>query len=417
MESPLPATAVDRRAIISLFSRLRTSDGQANPLSAYEQLMAMGEVIPAPWGGHLATSYRLCHRILRDRSWRVPDSAWRTSQDDATRWNVPASQQMGATLPMLNPPHHTKMRRSLGNIFDRASLATMRPSIERTVERLLDQFTAELHQGPADFCTFVSEELPIVTIGEWMGLPSSDYGLLRSLTHDQVYTQELFPTPSQLALSDSATAELRRYFDDLIRERRKNPGEDPISSWLRTWDAIESDRANADKAVHSLAIFMVLAALETTSHVLSSAVRLLLDHSRQLDRLRSDPHLIPDAVEEVLRYDAPIHMISRVAAEDAEFEGVLVREGEMVQLMVGAAHHDPDQYADPHTFDIRRRAPHLSFGGGIHYCLGNALARLEATVLLTSLLRRRTRLRISAPPRWAPRVAFRRMTSLQLALA
>ena len=110
-------------------------------------------------------------------------------------------------------------------------------------------------------------------------------------------------------------------------------------------------------------------------------------------------------------------MISRVAPEDTELGGVLVREGEMVQLMTGAAQHDPVQYADPQTFDIAARAPHLSFGVGIHYCLGNALARLEATAVLTSLLRRSTRLRISAPPRWAPRVAFRHMTSLQLVLA
>jgi cytochrome P450 len=308
------------------------------------------------------------------------------------------------------------MRKSVGNPFSHGSLETLRPSVEMAVEHLLDRFADELRQGPSDFCTIVSEELPVIAIGQWMSLPSSDYGLLRSLTHDQVHTQELFPTPSQLALSDAATTELRRYFAELVQERRRALGEDPISSWLRTWDALEPDQATADEAVHSLALFMVLAALETTSHVLSSTVRLLLDDSHRMDWLRRHPEHIPEAIEEVLRYDPPIHMISRVASEDTELGGVLVREGEMVQLMIGAAHHDPVQYADPQTFDIRRRPPHLSFGGGIHYCLGNALARLEATAMLTSLLRRSTRVRISAPPRWAPRVAFRRMTSLELAL-
>lgn len=249
-----------------------------------------------------------------------------------------------------------------------------------------------------------------------MGLPEADHELLRTLTHDQVHTQELFPSRSQLALSDSATAQLRQYFTDVIRERRNDPGEDPISSWLRAWDGIEPDRARADAAVHSLALFMILAALETTSHVLSASVRLLVDRPHEWEWLRRHPQDVAGAVEETLRYDAPIHMISRVASMDCEVGGVLVREGEMVQLMTGAAHHDPKQYADPHVFDIRRAQAHLSFGGGIHYCLGNALARLEATALLNSLLKRDARLSISAPPRWEPRIAFRRMTSMQLTL-
>ncbi|MFF7756238.1 cytochrome P450 [Streptomyces sp. NPDC007971] len=391
----------------------------------------MGEVMPAPWGGFLVTSYRLCNRVLRDKSWLVPDRNWRTRQEDADRWSSPASLQIGGSLPMLNPPHHARKRRSLGNVFHQGSLTALRPSIEKAVERLLDRFTEQLREGPADFVSLVGDEIPVITIGEWMGLPSSDYDLLRSLTHDQVHTQELFPTSTERALSDAATARLRDYFSELINERRKAPGDDPVSSWIRTWDELEPDRAIVDETVHSLALFMILAALETTAHVLADAVRLLLEHPRQLDLLRQQPELVPDAVEEVLRYDAPIHMISRVAPSDTELGGVVVPEGEMVQLMVGAAHHDPTEYADPHAFDLRRgrglhggcpatsKTPtsHLSFGAGIHYCLGSALARLEATVLLDALLKRPVRLRINSAPQWAPRVAFRRMGSLQLALA
>ncbi|MFF8431787.1 cytochrome P450 [Streptomyces sp. NPDC016566] len=318
---------------------------------------------------------------------------------------------------MLNSPDHAKMRRSLGNIFNRSSLAILQPAIEASAKELLDTFTQELGEGPADFCATVAEELPVITIGQWMGLPPSDHGLLRSLTHDQVHTQELFPTPSERALSDAATARLREYFTELIRERRRSPGQDPVSRWLQIWDTLEADRAAADEAVHSLALFMILAALETTSHVLSSSARLLLEHPHHLESLRGHPELIPAAIEEVLRYDPPIHMISRIASEDTELGGVPVREGEMVQLMVGSASHDPSQFVQPHRFDISRRAPHLAFGGGIHYCLGNALARLEATVLVTALLKRPLRLRISAPPQWEQRIAFRRMTALHLALS
>ncbi|MFI9261976.1 cytochrome P450 [Streptomyces sioyaensis] len=408
----LATSPLDRRSVVSVFSRLRTPDGQTNPLPLYAKLRAMGDVVPAPWGGYLSTSYGLCHQLLRSRSWRVPDSAWRARQDDAARWNAEASRQMGGTLPMLNPLHHTRVRRSVGNVFDRNSLAAMRSSVEQTTNRLLDRLEEELADGPADFCALVSEELPVITIGEWLQIPPADYALLRSLTHDQVYTQELFPTPSQLALSDRSASQLRQYFTGLVSERRRNPGNDPVSSWIRVWDAQEPDREAADEAVFSLALFMVLAALETTSHVLSSMVRLLLEHPRQLNWLRIHPEQIPDAIDEVLRYDAPIHMISRVASEDTELAGVTVRKNEMVQLMVGAAHHDPAHFASPEDFDISRRASHLSFGGGIHFCLGNALARMEADCLLTALLDRLPGLRIGAPPVWEPRVAFRRLIAL-----
>ncbi|WUO84432.1 cytochrome P450 [Streptomyces caniferus] len=417
LQPALAAAPVDRRSVVSLFSRLRTADGQSDPLPLYAKLRAMGDIVPAPWGGHLVTSYGLCHQLLRSRSWRVPDSAWRARQDDGARWNASASRQMGGTLPMLNPPHHTRVRRSVGNVFHRNSLAEMKASVERTTSRLLDRFEEELAYGPADFCTLVSEELPVITIGEWLQIPSADFAFLRSLTHDQVYTQELFPNPSQLALSDESTRQLREYFTSLVKERREKPGRDPVSEWIRVWDAQEPDREVADEAVYSLTLFMLLAALETTAHVLSSTFRLLLEHPRQLNWLRIHPEQIPDAIDEALRYDAPIHMISRVASEDTELAGVTVRKNEMVQLMAGAAHHDPAHYASPEVFDIRRRPAHLGFGGGIHFCLGNTLARLEADCLLTALLERLPGLRITAAPLWEPRVAFRRLITLPVARA
>ncbi|SCG01555.1 Cytochrome P450 [Streptomyces sp. MnatMP-M17] len=414
MEPSLATSSVDRRSVVSLFSRLRTSSGQSNPLPFYKELRAMGNIMPAPWGGHLVTSYKLCDQVLRNRAWQVPGNEWRTRQKDAARWSAPASLQMGSTMPMLNPPHHTRMRRSVGSMFDRKSLDAMRNSIDRITERLLDQVREELHDGEPDFVELVCEELPVITIGEWLGLPAADYPLLRSLTHDQVFTQELFPSPSQLALSDAATAQLREYFTELIRERRRTPGNDKVSVWLRTWDELEPDQDAADAAVHSLALFVVLAALETTSHLLATAVWLLLEHPRQLDWVRTHPEHMPGAIEETLRYDPPIHMISRIAAEDTTLAGVPIERGEMVQLMVGAAHHDPDQHTDPDLFDIRRKAAHLSFGGGVHYCLGAPLARLEATSLLTTLLKRMPGLRLADGPSYAPRVAFRRLKSFRV---
>ncbi|MFC9651176.1 MULTISPECIES: cytochrome P450 [unclassified Streptomyces] len=377
----------------------------------------MGDIIPAPWGGHLVTSFNLCDQVLRNKAWLVPDSEWRARQGAATRWNASSSREMGKTLPALNPPHHTRVRRSVGNTFDRKSLANSKDSVEKATEKLLDRLTEKLRSGQADFSSLVSDELPIITIGEWLGLPPSDYHWLRSLTRDQVYSQELLPTPSQLALSDAATAQLREYFTAVIRERRRAPGDDPISEWLRTWDHLEADRETVDEAVYFLSFLFLLAAPETTATLLSHMVWLLLKHPRQLAWLRTHPEHIPGAVEEVLRYDSPNHVISRVAAEDTTLGGADVQRDQMVHLLVGAANHDPEQHAEPELFDVRRKAAHLSFSGGIHYCVGAPLARLEATTLLSSLLRRLPDLRLDGDPVWAPRVGFRRMAELPVTRA
>ncbi|TXC96575.1 cytochrome P450 [Streptomyces sp. ISID311] len=412
MVAPRMVPSVDRRSVVRLFSRLRTPDGQANPLPHYAELRSMGDIVPAPWGGHLVTSFGLCDHVLRNRSWLVPDSGWRARQGAATRWMAPSAQQMASTLPGLNPPHHTRARRSVGNMFDRKSLDGIKNSVERSTEELLDRLAESLKDGEADFSALVSEELPVMTIGEWLGLPTADYPLLRSLTHDQVFAQELLPSASQLAQSDAATRNLRDYFIALVRQRRRAPGDDPISSWIRTWDELEPHQDAADESVYRLALFVVLAALETTSNLLSTMVWLIAEHPRQMGWLRAYPEYIPGAVEEVLRYDSPTHVVSRIAGEDTTLAGVPVEKDQMVHLMVGAANHDPAHHVDPGVFDVRRKASHLSFSGGIHYCLGAALARLEATTLLTGVLRRFPALELSRSPDWAPRVAFRRLMTL-----
>jgi cytochrome P450 len=323
---------------------------------------------------------------------------------------------MSRTLPALNPPDHTVVRRSAG-MFDRASLEEIGGTLERITSRLLDTLSEQLHDGEADFNNLVAEELPVAAIGHWLGLPATDFPRLRELTHDQVFTQELLPSASQLALSDAATAELRDYFTDLVRHRRTRPGDDPVSRWIRVWDGMESDRDRADEAVYFLTLFVLLAALETTSTLLSTMTLRLLEHPRQWEWLTVHPDLVPAAVEETLRYDPPTHVISRVASQDCVLGDIDVRKDEMVHLMVGAAHRDPARHEDPELFNLHRKPAHLAFSGGIHYCLGAPLARLEAQTLLRQLVRRFPRLTLVRRPTWAPRVAFRRLLNLDVALS
>ncbi|MEU1403217.1 cytochrome P450 [Streptomyces sp. NPDC005728] len=404
---------VDRRFAVSLFSRLRTAKGQANPFPIYAELRSRGGVVAAPWGGHVVTGFDLCDQVLRSRHWLEPDARWREQQGDGTRWTAPSSREMSRTLPALNPPDHTLVRRSAG-MFDRTSLEQLRGTVVRTTSRLLDSLAERLHEGEADFNALVAEELPVATIGHWLGLPSADFRRLRDLTHDQVFTQELLPSASQLARSDAATAQLRTYFMDLVRARRARPGDDPVSRWIAVWDELEGDHDKADEAVYFLALFVLLAALETTSTLLSQMTLLLLEHPSQWHWLAVHPDLVPAAVEESLRYDPPTHVISRVASRDGLLGGVEVLKDEMVHLMVGAANRDPAKHEDPELFNLHRKPAHLAFSGGIHYCLGAPLARMEAQILLHQLVRRFPRLTLVRRPTWAPRVAFRRLLNLDV---
>ncbi|MFE4517952.1 cytochrome P450 [Kitasatospora sp. NPDC056783] len=376
----------------------------------------MGDLVPAPWGGYLVTGYDACDQVLRGRNWLVPDFAWQARQTRTERWEAVATQEMSGTLSRLNAPEHTRQRRSLGNLFDRNTLREMGPRIEADVTELLDRLSERIQaDGEADLATVVSEQLPINTVGRWLSIAPEDYPHILTMTHNQVHAQELLPTKSQLAISEQATMDLREYFTRLVRERRDQDGDDLIARWIRTWDALESDREATDRVVYQLTMFVTIASLETTATLLSSLVWLLLGSPGRWEWLREHPEHIDDAIEEALRYDPPIRVNSRVASEDTVLAGTFLPKDTMVHVMYGAANRDPRRNPDPHTFDMLRRGNHLTFGGGAHYCLGAGLARMEARALLGQLLERFPTLRAAGLPEYAPRMVFHRVTSLRVA--
>ncbi|WP_103502832.1 cytochrome P450 [Streptomyces sp. SM14] len=418
MASVAQPTAVGTRSVVSHLSRLRSPRGQADPFPVYRRLRALGPVLPTPWGGHLVTRYDLCDQVLRGRDWHTIDAEWKARQS-GDRWTGFAHQELSRTLQGLNSPHHPRHRRSIGNVFDRATLAELHGTVAGSVDGLLDTLVERIRDGEEpDFGAVVGDQLPIEVIGAWLDLPRADYPLLLWLTHEHVVCQELLPTPTDLASADNAAQGLRLYFTALVHDRRLNPGNDVISRWLRVWDELESDPEAAEAAVFYLVMFLFVAAVETTATLLPTMVWLLDQHPDQRRLLLADPGLVPGAVEEVLRYDPPIHMAGRVASRDMELGGVTVTQDSMVHLMIGSANHDPDHIVEPDVFDIRRQgnqlSMHLAFGGGAHYCVGAALARQEATELLRALTVRLPGLRVSTPPTWSRRVAFRRMTGMRV---
>jgi cytochrome P450 len=377
----------------------------------------MGDVVPAPWGGYFVTGFDACSQVLRGRTWLAPDIAWQERQPDPERWHAPATREMSHTLSRLNAPAHTCQRRALGNLFDRHTLQAMEPDIDDHVRLLLDALEQRIRaHGVADLATTVSEQLPIRTVGHWLGIPVQHHARVLDFTHRQVHAQELLPTKSELAVSAEATSDMRAFFTDLLRQRRAHLGDDVLSDWIRHWDArLPDDRAAADRILYHLVMFITIASLETTATLLSVAVWLLLQDPAQWQWLRDHPEHIDDAVDEALRYDPPIHLNSRIAAEHTVLAGVPIPKDTMVHVLYGAANHDPRRNPDPDTFRILRKGSHLTFGGGAHYCLGAALARLEARTLLTHLLRRFPTLTLAdGGPTYAPRMVFRRVTSLKV---
>ncbi|MCW7942491.1 cytochrome P450 [Streptomyces hygroscopicus] len=407
---------IDRRAVISVLRRLRSLEGRTHPQPLWEELRSMGDVVPAPWGGYFVTGFEACSQVLRGRNWLVPDVAWQERQPDPERWQDVATQEMSHTLSRLNASAHTGQRRGLGNLFDRETLEALQPDVEDHVTRLLDALEEGLRaRGEADFVTTVSEQLPIRTIGHWLGIAEENYAHILDITHRQVHAQELLPTRSELGVSAAATVQLRAFFTELVRQRRARPGNDVLSGWIQYWDArLPDDRAAADHVLYYLAMFVTIASLETTATLLSVAVWLLLEDPSRWRWLRHHPEHIDDAIDEALRYDPPIHLNTRIAADDTVLAGVPLAKDTVVHILYGAANHDPRRNENPHAFDILRNGSHLTFGGGAHYCLGAALARLEARTLLSHLLKRFPTLTPLTAPTYAPRMVFRRVTSLKV---
>ncbi|MGW1047106.1 cytochrome P450 [Streptomyces sp. NPDC002547] len=406
----------DRRTVISVLRRLRSPEGQSNPLPLWEELRTMGDVVPAPWGGYFITGFAACSQVLRSRTWLVPDINWQERQPDLERWNAPATQEMSHALSRLNAPTHTCQRRSLGNLFDRRTLEQIQPDINNHVRQLLDTLEKRLNAyGEADLVSTVSEQLPIRTVGKWLKIPDEHYAHILDFTHRQVFAQELLPTKSELEVSARATIEMRAFFTELIRQRRARPGNDVLSDWIRYWDALlHDDPERANRTLYHLTMFITIASLETSATLLSVVVWLLLQEPTRWDWLRSCPEYIEDAIDEALRYDPPIHLNSRIAGADTTLAGMTIAKDTMVHVLYGAANHDPRRNPNPHTFDVLRGGSHITFGGGAHYCLGAALARLEARTLLTHLLKRFPTLKLASGPTYAPRMVFRRVTSLKV---
>ncbi|MGW4381249.1 cytochrome P450 [Kitasatospora sp. NPDC004531] len=388
--------------------------GRRDPYPLYERLREFGPAVRTDDFLVTVTGYEEADEVLRTPGFGVldPELAARFEQDYQGH---PGKTLLGDSVLERNAPDHARMRSLISSVFTPRRVALLAPAVTAAVEGLLDELAA-YGDEPLDFLDAFAFRLPIGVICELLGVPEQDRHLFRPLAADLTATLEILIEDAELAAADRAADDLSRYFTDLTALRRAAPRDDLVSALVATADADPSRLSDAE-LLANLALLLV-AGFETTGNLLGNALALLFDHPDTAARLR-DGALDPSAlVDEVLRFDSPVQLTSRVALTDGlTIGGRPVPQYTCALLLIGAANRDPRRYPDPGRFDAARAdGPPLSFGGGPHYCLGAPLARLEATTALPALLRRFPALAPAGPAERRERLVLRGHRTLPVAL-
>jgi hypothetical protein len=314
------------------------------------------------------------------------------------------------------PPVHTRLRRLVAAAFARGHVERLRPRIAELADRLAsDVADAGTDGSPVDLIATFAEPLPVQVIAELLGVPEPDWPLLRPWSNAIVKMYEYAVSPEQRAAAETASAEFVAYLRALVAQRRTAPGDDLVSSLIAETDS-DGARLSEDELVTTCTL-LLNAGHEATVNVVGNGVTALLTHPDQLAAVRSDPALVPTAVEELIRYDSPLQLFERTALADTPIGDVQVAAGTKIAALLGAANRDPAVFADPDRFDVARTDnPHLGFGAGIHFCVGAPLARVELQASLHTLLHRFPDLTLAADPERRPEFVIRGVRSLPVTI-
>lgn len=307
----------------------------------------------------------------------------------------------------MDPPDHGRLRGLVQKVFTPKAFEDRAPAIQSFVDEHLERALA---QDEVELVGALAHPLTVDTIGDLLGVPRED----RTRFADWGLVFEALPGSDAFEQAEQLIVDYEEYFSELLDDKRRQGGEDLLSSLLAAEEA--GDRLSSDEAL-ATAFSLFGAGFDTTRHLIGNAVHALLAHPEQLERLRESPELMRGAVDEFLRYDGSVQFTTRTALEDIELGDLRASAGDAFYLCLGAANRDPEAHERPDELDVRRERPQpLTFGGGIHHCLGAAMGRLETRLALTALLDRAPGLALAGEPSWRQGAVFRGLERLPVAV-
>jgi len=397
-------------SVVSLMAELASPSGEADPYPIYQRLRDLGDVVSGPDDSLIVTGYRHASALLRDHRLRKNPGRLLSASGFPDWEQRPALRLMFKSMLMTNPPEHTRLRGLVSRVFTARRIAELGPAVAAIVDGLLDDLG-----GTVDFVDVIAFPFPVTVIGELLGVPPADRRMFRGLVDEWATVLELLNPPA-VDRADSAATAIVDYFEKLVAQRRAEPQDDLISALAAAGE--DGERGLSDEELIRTAALILAAGFETTTGLLANGLLALTDHPAHLDRLRREPELAKSAVDELLRFDSPVQMIyGRTAVDDIVVGDIDLHPGQRVIAMLGAANRDPGFFSSPDELRLDRdEGVPLSFGAGIHHCLGAALARLEGQVMLPRLLRRFPKLAISGEPIRRPGLTLRSYSSLPVDL-
>jgi cytochrome P450 len=396
-----------------LLLQLLDPANRADPYRLCGQLRDRGPLQLAESNLAVFSSYRDCDDVLRH-----PASSSDNMNSTIARRQIEAGMLKPRQVPpgflFLDPPDHTRLRRLAGKAFAPRVVNALQPEIGSLVTGLLDRIA---DKGQFDVVEDFAYPLPVAVICRLLGVPLDDEPQFSRAS--AVLAQALDPFSTLTGVSPEVVNErmqavtwLRDYFHGLIERRRSEPGDDLLSGLIAVE---ESGDQLTEEEIVSTCNLLLIAGHETTVNLIGNAVLAMLRSPFHWAALGADPGRAPLLVEETLRYDPPVQLVGRVAGADMTIGGVDVPAGDIMMLLLAAAHRDPDEFDRPDTFDPDRKAlRHLGFGRGAHYCLGAPLARLEAGVALTAVTARFPGARLASEPQYKANVTLRGLSALSV---
>jgi cytochrome P450 len=387
----------------------------ADPYPAYAALRAGGRVHHDEATDHwLVPWYEDVDRLLRDRRFGRTYHHL-ASDDEMGRPSAPVSHApfwhlIRNGILDMEPPDHTRVRALVSKAFTPRMVERLRPRVQAIVDGLVDDIEGA---GEVDLISRIAEPLPVTVIAELLGVPEEDRHLLRPWSADICLMYELNPSEESARRAVTASVEFSNYLRALSRERRANPHDDDLISALARV-VVEGERLTEDELIGTC-VLLLNAGHEATVNVTGNGWWALFRNPGQLERLRADPSLVPTAIEELMRFDTPLQMFERWVLEDADVCGTNVPKGSELGLLFGSANHDSTVFDRPDELDLARAPnPHLTFGAGIHFCLGAPLARVELATSFGTILRRLPKMELVREPEWKPGYIIRGLKELSV---